>query len=1126
MKYDVNDIAKAIGNRAYFNRGVGYFNDKMVLSIGTNASGTIFAKVAGSSRHRYDVSVTINKDTSGKIRSINGRCSCPIGYNCKHVAAVLLEARSKELARSAKSEDPALPADLDIWLKDLSVSRNEKEEVPRSGTKQTRMFYVFRQNDFGYPAIIPYKGYVKKDGEIGKNVSRFEVSTGSFYSNDQTLDDVLALSQLRYFTRHGQLPRWPQGEELNSFLQLIVSTGRARAISINGPQLIWSGQRIVSLQWEGDDAGNQKLLTKDVSNKPLELIPFPDAVYIDRSTGEIGFAQTDLPAATVSILARAPIVKPEHVPDVAKALAERDLTLPSPRAVQIRERSDLPPRAHITLYACKDAGYHLFTPQGARSLSFGENVYPCIRMGILYGQSPKTVPPGLHGTIRVRDDEGLTIIHRDYKAEKALLKRLKMNGDDFDGFHPLDIDDYGRLPNELEKADVIFPPILPGGNLITNPALGFTSQVLPELRRAGWEVEIDPNWPFHLHEGEFGFHTAFEHSDVPSGSGSGSENDWFSLALKLELDGLELNLTPTIQQIIESLPLDEYGDLHEGFDIGFFLSELELYPQLSDGRFVPIPGERLAGFVEAFLETNGFTNFHMAEAARVTAIAEALDGCGAPWKGGKEILKLGKSLQALNEREEIEPPSPLTADLRPYQRIGYGWLKALNDSSYGGILADDMGLGKTIQTLALLVQRHLVEKTDKPSLLIIPTSLIGNWQNEVSRFAPDLKLLTLHGPDRRDRFGEIPDHHLVMTTYPLANRDHELLFAHGYDLAILDEAQAVKNPSSNIAKRIRDIKARQRIALTGTPLENNLTELWSIYDWLIPGLLGDRKKFGTDYRTPIERHGNRARQRQLSTRLKPFLLRRTKDEVAKDLPPKTVIDEVVTLGGKQAALYESVRTAMDKRVRDAIKAKGLAGSHITVLDALLKLRQVCCDPSLVKLDAAAKVKESAKRERLMEILTELVGEGRHVLVFSQFVEMLRLIEADIKAAGWDYAMLHGQTKKRAAEVERFQSGEVSIFLISLKAGGTGLNLTAADTVVIFDPWWNPAVERQAMDRAHRIGQDKPVFVHRLLADNTVEIAIQTMQAHKQALADSLFEGTSGGPMALTEDDLSELFRAR
>jgi SNF2 family DNA or RNA helicase len=340
-------------------------------------------------------------------------------------------------------------------------------------------------------------------------------------------------------------------------------------------------------------------------------------------------------------------------------------------------------------------------------------------------------------------------------------------------------------------------------------------------------------------------------------------------------------------------------------------------------------------------------------------------------------------------------------------------------------------------------------------------------------------------------------------------------------VAILDEAQAVKNPASGAAKLIRGLTARARLALTGTPMENSLEDLWALYDWLIPGLLGDRKSFAQRFRTPIEREGDAGAQAALNARIRPFLLRRTKAEVATELPDRTEITDLVPLGERQRALYETIRLAMDRRVQDAIAARGLAASRITILDALLKLRQVCCDPALLKDDAAAKV-GSAKRARLMELLDELVAEGRRVLVFSQFVAMLRLIEADVKARGWDYAWLTGETKDRAQVVEQFQSGDAPVFLISLKAGGVGLNLTAADTVILYDPWWNPAVERQAMDRAHRIGQRRAVFVYRLVAEGSVEQAIATLQAKKQAMADALLDDGATGPLDLGAEDLAAL----
>ncbi|MCZ0951091.1 MAG: DEAD/DEAH box helicase [Rhodospirillaceae bacterium] len=704
---------------------------------------------------------------------------------------------------------------------------------------------------------------------------------------------------------------------------------------------------------------------------------------------------------------------------------------------------------------------------------------------------------------------------RDRAEESALRQRLLRAGEAHGGREPYGLGFHSEPPEGLYEADVVLPVFGEGDEAASGAGVGFAHQAVPELGREGWRVRIEDTWPFRVFDGPVSFSTSLEPSDT----------DWFSLCLRLEADGVQFDIAPVVMQLVDSLPVDEGGRLAEGFDVERHLAGRLLHAEIGGGMYLAIDASRFSGFAEAFLEAQGLVGLHRAEAGRLFELAEALEGCGAPWSGGRELLVLGARLNALAEAPDVAQPESLRGELRAYQRTGYGWLKALAECGFGGVLADDMGLGKTVQTLALLAHRHLEFKVRRPSLLVVPTSLVGNWRREAARFAPELKLLVLHGPDRRRRFGDIPGHHLVVTTYPLVNRDHEALFAHDYDTAVLDEAQAVKNPAAGVSKLIRDIRARQRLALTGTPMENSLQELWSLYDWLIPGLLGSRKSFAKQYRTPIEKHGDAARQRLLSTRIKPFLLRRTKDEVAAELPPKTVIDERVALEGAQAALYESIRIAMDSKVREAVAERGLAASRIAILDALLKLRQVCCDPGLVKLDAAGNVKASAKRERLLELLEALVAEGRSVLVFSQFVAMLRLVEADVTARGWDYAMLHGGTKDRDEQVARFQSGAVPLFLISLKAGGTGLNLTAADTVVVYDPWWNPAVERQAMDRAHRIGQDKPVFVHRLIADNTVEAAIQRLQARKQALADALFEGTGQGPLGITEGDLDALFAA-
>jgi SNF2 family DNA or RNA helicase len=422
--------------------------------------------------------------------------------------------------------------------------------------------------------------------------------------------------------------------------------------------------------------------------------------------------------------------------------------------------------------------------------------------------------------------------------------------------------------------------------------------------------------------------------------------------------------------------------------------------------------------------------------------------------------------------------------------------------------------------LAHILAERAAGRLDRPSLLIVPTSLVGNWRAEIARFAPDLKVLVLHGAERD--VSDLAGCDLAITTYALLPRDIEELAETSYHLVILDEAQNIKNPAAKAALAARRLDAHQRLCLTGTPMENHLGELWSLSRIATPGLLGERTAFRKAFRTPIEKHGNEERQALLRRRVRPFLLRRTKDDVARELPAKTEILETVELDKGQRDLYETVRLAMDKRVRERIQRQGLAKSQITILDALLKLRQTCCDPRLVKLESARAIDASAKLDRLMELLESLLEEGRRVLVFSQFTSMLALIEEVLERRRVDYVKLTGQTRDRETPVRRFQAGEVGVFLISLKAGGTGLNLTAADVVIHYDPWWNPAVEQQATDRAHRIGQDKPVFVYRLMTRGTVEERMLELQARKKQLTQALYtdEGSTG--QALTDEDIEYL----
>ena len=500
-------------------------------------------------------------------------------------------------------------------------------------------------------------------------------------------------------------------------------------------------------------------------------------------------------------------------------------------------------------------------------------------------------------------------------------------------------------------------------------------------------------------------------------------------------------------------------------------------------------------------------------------------GEGAQWEGAASLHRLVQQLAGQTNLPDVPVPTGLVASLRPYQQQGLNWLQFLREHGLAGVLADDMGLGKTLQTLAhILLEKEQGRLTDA-ALIVAPVSLMGNWLREAARFTPGLRTLVLHGQDRHGAAADIADCDVVIAPYSLLQRDRDLWLARRWHLVVLDEAQNIKNASTGAAQVAAELDATHRLCLSGTPMENHLGELWSLFHFLMPGFLGSQKRFKELFRTPIEKHGDSERLTQLRARVTPFMLRRTKREVATELPDKVESIAGVTLEGKQADLYETIRLTTEKAVRDALADKGLAQSQIQILDALLKLRQVCCDPRLVPLASAQKIQQSAKLDLLMELLPEMLAEGRKVLLFSQFTSMLELIEEALKARDLPWVKLTGQSRNRDAIIDRFTSGEVPLFLISLKAGGVGLNLPQADTVIHYDPWWNPAVENQATDRAHRIGQKNRVFVYKLVAHGTIEERILALQERKAALADSMYSGAQARKQPLfTESDIAELLR--
>jgi SNF2 family DNA or RNA helicase len=492
----------------------------------------------------------------------------------------------------------------------------------------------------------------------------------------------------------------------------------------------------------------------------------------------------------------------------------------------------------------------------------------------------------------------------------------------------------------------------------------------------------------------------------------------------------------------------------------------------------------------------------------------------------EEVEILRARLRNFGGIEEIEPPASLANTLRGYQRRGLDFLQYLASFRFGGILADEMGLGKTLEMITYLLHRKDMEGP-APCLVIAPTSVTHTWENEIARFAPTLSTLRLQsGADRAQRYAELENYDVIITSYALARLDAEQLERFNFRTLILDEAQNAKNPSSQIAKVVRNLRADHRLALTGTPVENSLRDLWSIFAFVEPGLLGSEASFRRRFENPIA-EGDETAAHQLRSRLEPFVLRRTKEDVARELPERTEQIIECDLSPLQRRLYRGIAEAARRDVIANIGGEnGMEGATVHVLAALTRLRQVCAHPGLILPEYIDEPEASGKFDAFLETVEEVLSGGHKVLVFSAFASMLKIMRTALQKRDVVLGYLDGSTKDRdrQAEVERFMSADgPPVFLCSLKAGGVGLTLTAADYVVLYDPWWNPAVERQAIDRTHRIGQTRPVTAYRMVTAGSVEEKIRALAERKSALSRSVIKADSAIAKSLTKDDLEFLF---
>jgi len=715
------------------------------------------------------------------------------------------------------------------------------------------------------------------------------------------------------------------------------------------------------------------------------------------------------------------------------------------------------------------------------------------------------------GTLAAADDERQFVpasgmargadaayLRRDREAEAAALEILRV-----EGFNQMRVADSGSA-----KGRTAF--VFRGRDSAERWQI-FLSRRVPELLAEGWTSRI---------EGEIGPRQV-ENVGIIDMTVADATSGRFELDFGIEIDGRRVPLLPILQRLLDQGGLSQ-AQIIDG----------EIITSLDDGRILRLPAERigrllavLGDLIEAASRTPD--DALLLDRAEVASVVDLEQLLLTRYENAAAIEAYANRYRGETDIPHATLPDAFKATLRPYQQQGVDWLQHLRAHDLGGFLADDMGLGKTAQTIAHICIEHQDGRLDRPALIVVPTSLVANWTAELAKFAPHLRFAVLHGLDRHALRETLGDTNVVITTYTVLTRDIEAMARLAWHLVVLDEAQIIKSPDAKVTRAVCRLDTRHRLCLSGTPIENNLQELWSEFAFLMPGLLGDRKTFAKRFRNPIEKANDPIRRGQLIRRIRPFLMRRTKSEVATDLPPRHTILRRIDLAPEQRELYETIRGMLHEQVREQIATLSAAQSRIVVLDALLKLRQVCCDPRLVKLESARKVATSSKLDGLMEMMTEMFREGRRILLFSQFTSMLDLIKLRLAEAKIGYVELRGDTRDRAEPVRAFEAGEVPLFLISLKAGGRGLNLTSADTVIHYDPWWNPAAEDQASDRAHRIGQTKSVFVYKLIAADTVEDRIVELQRRKSELANIALGGEDDEDLkiagAIDQDDLAFLF---
>ncbi len=1123
---DEHAVSQMVGATT-FARGRAYARQGAVLRSRWLEDGRyLVGEVQGSDTDPYTVEVIVTRSDTGQLADIDGACTCPIEYNCKHAVALLIADGTQRTTRPAltlvrdggPAARPATPA-----TRPATAPRPASRPAPTSDWERSLRLLV--APDAAGTAGVAH-GIEPAVGAVGEIGIQFELVTTPTTPQRRSIAPTTGI-RMRPVMRSASSQNWVRTgvswsrlEQLASYRQPLP--GSARHLQLLTELLALSRLSSPRYYYASSDAGlwlqtiNSRrlwdllhearelrlpLLMAGRQAGPVDLRPTPAQVTVDVVREEAGIVLRprivadghDVPLGSVLLIG-----EPAH--GIAWWSAHPG-TAANPAQLSLAAFDgpiDDTVRAFLGTTAVR------IPPRDEER--FLRDLYPSLRQRIPVSSSDESVAlpelPAARLVLTVRHGAG----HRLDLSWSRSAEGADWSEDLWDA--PSRMGDRvaeDAIVTEVTAAVSAVPGLLeptlfgerlaPAAALVGMAAVRFAADVLPVLAGIDGVEIVQHGEPVQYRE-------VVEAPVVNLGGSASNDNDWFDLTVTVTVDG-------------EDVP---FADLFVA------LAEEQTHLILPSGTFFSLDREELRQLATLIAEARGLDD-HAGDSLRISrfqaSLWEDLQRLGIVTAQAREWEQSVRALTEANNRIEHAVPDGLQATLRPYQLTGFNWLVYLFEHRLGGVLADDMGLGKTIQALALVC--HAVERglTEAPFLVVAPTSVVGNWAAECRRFAPDLTAVTITETEKRRGVPltvAVSGADVVITSYALFRIEYDEYATVGWAGLFLDEAQFAKNRGSQAYRRARMLPAPYKVAMTGTPIENNLMELWSLLSIAAPGLFPNPDRFTDHYRTPIEKKGDSERLAQLRRRVRPLMLRRTKDQVVRDLPDKQEQVLELDLHPRQKKLYQTYLQ------RERQKVLGLLGdvqkNRFEIFRSLTLLRQASLDLSLV--DGEHVNVPSTKLDALMDLLVDIVADGHRTLVFSQFTRFLTLARRRMESAGIDYCYLDGDTRSRQQVIEEFRSGTAPAFLISLKAGGFGLNLTEADYCIILDPWWNPATEAQAVDRVHRIGQTKKVMVYRLVAKDTIEEKVMALKAKKSALFTNVMDSGEFESGAMTASDIQEL----